>query len=168
MDLDAEDRMPALGLLVPMLYRGILTTLFFMDIILAELSTLSCLFQDSQANLETSILETKSSMYEFAKFTIKLYFLEEVESKINAMVKKLNAAGLDLILPLRPHRLHNETDYIEGLCTYTLHLGVEINHQFNLQRKSDAMWGKRKETLLNLQKLSLLEKWGRIFDEILI
>ena len=47
------------------------------------------------------------------------------------MVDKLNAAGLELISPLRARRVHSETDYIEGLCTYTRNLLVKINHRFN-------------------------------------
>ena len=57
-DFDAEDRARASGLLMSMLSRE--TTLFFMDIL--PLSTLSCLFQDSQATLETAILKNKSTM----------------------------------------------------------------------------------------------------------
>ena len=90
-----------------------------MDILLGELSTLSCLFQDSQATLETAILKTKSTMSEIARFTVKQNVLEKVESKVNAMAEKLNDARLELISPLRACRVHSETDYIEGLCTYT-------------------------------------------------
>ena len=131
MDFDAEDRARASGLLISMLSRETLTTLFFMDVLLGELSTLYCLFQDSQATLETAILKTRSTMSEIERFTVKQNVLEEVESKVNAMVEKLNAARLELISPLRARRVHSETDYIEGLCTYTKQLLVEINHRFN-------------------------------------
>ena len=82
-DFDAEDRARATGLLISMLSRETLTTLLFMDILLGELSTLSCLFQDNQATLETAILKTKSTMTEIARFTVKQNVLEEVESKGN-------------------------------------------------------------------------------------
>ena len=92
-DFDAEDRARASGLLTSMLSSETLTTLFFMDIILGELSTLSCLFQDSQATIETAILKTKSTMSEIARFTVKQNVLEEVESKVTQWLRSLMLPG---------------------------------------------------------------------------
>ena len=99
--------------------QGNIDNIILYGYLLGELPTLSYLFQDNQATLETAILKTKSTMSEIARFTVKQNVLEEVESKVNAMVEKLNAVGLELISPLRARRVHSETDYIEGLYTYT-------------------------------------------------
>ena len=76
-----------------MLSRETLTTLFFMDVLLGELSTLSCLFQDSQSILETAILKTKSTMSEIERFTVKQNVLEEVESKETQWLRSLMLPG---------------------------------------------------------------------------
>ena len=44
-------------------------------------------------------------MSEIERFTVKQNVLEEVESKVNAMVEKLDAAGLELISPIRARRV---------------------------------------------------------------